>query len=182
MLAFVEGKIVCAEPDGVVVAVHGVGYRVYTSRQPGGVGDDIRLWVYEVIREDRFDLFGFVSRDELSFFERLLTIDGVGPKMALKILSAGTLDTVRGRILAGDLSFLTGISGVGKKTAQKIILELQGTIVSDAATAQGDGEVIDALTSLGYVRTDLEAVLPHLRGTTTEARIKEALQMLGKHR
>lgn len=180
MLAFVEGTIVSVDDDTVTVAVGGLGYRLFTPRASGAVGETVRFYVAEVIREDRYDLFGFRSKDELAMFHRLTGIDGVGPKSALKILSAGSIDTLLRNIQAGDVGFLTSIPGVGKKTAQKIVLELKGVLVGDAVTEGGD--VVDALMSLGYSRSDLEPVLGHLSAETTEEKIKQALQILGKHK
>ncbi len=178
MLAFVEGVVAWVEEDAVVVQAGGLGYRVFTPRAANAVGETVRFYVAEVIREDRYDIFGFKARDELAMFHKLVSIDGVGPKMALKILSAGTIDTLLRNIQNGDVGFLTSISGVGKKTAQKIVLELKGVLVGDAATEGGD--VVDALLSLGYSRGDLEAVLPHLTEETVDEKIKQALKILGK--
>lgn len=183
MLAFLEGTIATREPDGVVLFVAGVGYRVFTTGDVGSQGEVVRLHLSEVIREDRYDLYGFRTRDELMFFERLIGIDGVGPKMALKILSAGNESTLRSRIGAGDIGFLTGISGVGKKTAQKIVLELKGVLVDDAAAASGeDVDVVEALLGLGYNRSDIVGILPHVVGDRPEDRVRHALKLLGKTR
>lgn len=178
MFAFLEGKIEYLEEDAIIVSVSGLGYRVFTPRASGAAGETVRFYVAEVIREDRHDMYGFRTRDELAMFHRLVSIDGVGPKMALKILAAGTTDTLLRNIQAGDVSFLTSISGVGKKTAQKIVLELKGVLVGEAAVEGGD--VVDALISLGYSRSDLEPVIPHLTAETVDQKIKQALQMLGK--
>ena len=178
MLAFVEGVVAWVEEDAVVVQAGGLGYRLFTPRAANVVGETVRFYVAEVIREDRYDIFGFTTRDQLAMFHRLTGIDGVGPKMALKILSAGTIDTLLRNIQAGDVGFLTSISGVGKKTAQKIVLELKGVLVGDAATEGGD--VVDALVSLGYSRSDLEPILPHLTAETVDEKIKQALKILGK--
>lgn len=180
MIAFIEGIVAYLEEDAVVVSVGGLGYRLFTPRAPSAAGETVRFHIAEVIREDRHDLYGFRTRDELAMFHQLVGIDGVGPKMALKILSAGTIDTLLRNIQAGDVGFLTSISGVGKKTAQKIVLELKGVLVGEAATEGGD--VVDALLSLGYSRSDLEAIIPHLTAETVDQKIKQALQMLGKHR
>lgn len=183
MLAFLEGTIAAREPDGVVLFVSGVGYRVFTAGEVGSQGEVVRLHLSEVIREDRYDLYGFRTRDELMFFERLIGIDGVGPKMAQKILAAGNEATVRSRIAAGDIGFLTGISGVGKKTAQKIVLELKGVLVDDAASASGeDVDVVEALLGLGYNRSDITGILPHIEGERAEDRVKHALKLLGRTR
>lgn len=183
MLALLEGTIVILEPDQVVLLVAGVGYRVFVGRDVGSINDTVRLYLSEVIREDRYDLYGFRTREELQFFERLIGIDGVGPKMAQKILSAGNESTLRSRISAGDIGFLTGISGVGKKTAQKIVLELKGVLVDDdqQVTAE-DIDVVDALLGLGYNRSDINLVIALIEGERAEDRIRHALKLLGKTR
>lgn len=183
MLAFLEGTIAMIEGESVVLAVGGVGYRVFTGKVQGEVGATARFYLAEVIREDRYDLYGFRTREELDFFHRLIGIDGVGPKMAQKILSSGTESSLRSKIQAGDIGFLTSISGVGKKTAQKIILELKGTIVdSDSELSSADFDIMEALLGLGYNRSDVMAVLPKIVGDRPEDRVKHALQMLGKTR
>ncbi|MBI1908388.1 Holliday junction branch migration protein RuvA [Candidatus Uhrbacteria bacterium] len=183
MLALLEGTIAIREEDSVVLLVSGVGYRVFTSRGVGETGETARLYLAEVIREDRYDLYGFATREELAFFHRLIAIDGVGPKMAQKILASGSESMLRARIAKGDVAFLTSISGVGKKTAQKIVLELKGVLVEETGeVAPGDGELVEALLGLGYHRSDVTAVLPSIEGERTEDRLKHALQLLGKTR
>lgn len=179
MFAFIEGTIAYCETDAVVVAANGIGYRVAVARQPGSVGDVVRLFLAEVIREDRFDLYGFATRDDLTMFHLLLGIDGVGPKSALKIMASGSVETLRANIQKGDIGFLTAISGVGKKTAQKILLELRGVLVSDVMNGE-HADVAAALESLGYRRSDLEGVLQHIVGETLEEKVKSALKMLSR--
>lgn len=178
MLAYLTGTIVTKTADAVVLDVHDVGYRVGVAEDLGATGTKVTLHLSEVIREDRHDLYGFTSLDALVLFEALIGVQGVGPKVGMKIMSAGSPDTVRRVILAGDLNFFTGISGVGKKTAQKIILDLKGMLV-DVGPALHD-EAADALEGLGYSRDDIAAVLPHIEGKTSEERIKAALRMLGR--
>lgn len=178
MLAYLSGTIASKTADSVILDVHGVGYRVGIAEDVGATGSQVLLHLSEIIREDRHDLYGFVSPDSLILFEALIGVQGVGPKVGMKIMSAGTPDTIRRVILNGDLGFFTGISGVGKKTAQKIILDLKGILV-DAGPGVQD-EVSDALESFGYAKEDIAAVLPHIEGKTPEERIKAALRMLGK--
>lgn len=178
MLAYLTGTIVAKTADAVVLDIHDVGYRVGVSEDVGEVGRKVTLHLAEVIREDRHDLYGFTSLDALVLFEALTGVQGVGPKVGMKIMAAGSPDTVRRVILAGDLNFFTGISGVGKKTAQKIILDLKGMLV-DVGPALHD-EAADALEGLGYSKEDIAAVLPHIEGKTSEERIKAALRMLGR--
>jgi holliday junction DNA helicase RuvA len=178
MLAYLSGTIANKTADAVVLDVHGVGYRVGISEDVGTVGTVVMLHLSEIIREDRHDLYGFTSLDALVLFEALIGVQGVGPKVGMKIMSAGTPDTIRRVILAGDINFFTGISGVGKKTSQKIILDLKGMLV-DTGPLLHD-EAADALEGFGYSKEDIAAVLPHVEGKTSEERIKSALRMLGR--
>lgn len=170
------------EADAVIVNVAGVGYRVFTTRVTAEAGDVVRLYISEVIREDRHDLYGFASKDEKELFVLLTDVQGVGPKIGQKILAAASPDALRKHIQAGDVSFFTAISGVGKKTAQKIILDLKGVLVSDEKATIIRDEVADALENLGYAKEDIAAILPHVVGETPEERVKSALKMIGKHR
>ena len=182
MIAYLEGTIVEYETDAVILNVAGVGYRVFSTRLSALPGETVKLFISEVIREDRHDLYGFVSKEERQLFVLLTNVQGVGPKIGQKILSATSVENLRKYIQAGDISFFTSISGVGKKTAQKIILDLKGVLVADEA---GQAKVVrddvtDALENLGYSRDDIAAVIPHVTGETSEERVKSALRMIGK--
>jgi len=120
MIALIEGTVVAHEGDALIVLAGGVGYRVAVARTGAEVGDKGRWFISEVIREDRHDLYGFATREDLGFFEQLIGVQGVGPKMGQKIMSAGQLATVAARIQAGDIAFLSSISGVGKKEVYRI--------------------------------------------------------------
>lgn len=183
MIAFLEGLLAEHETDAVIVNVAGVGYRVFTTRVSAEVGDRVKFFISEVIREDRHDLYGFLTKDEKELFVLLTDVQGVGPKIGQKILAAASSDALRKHIQNGDLDFFTSISGVGKKTAQKIILDLKGVLVGDTAgSAMVRDDVTDALENLGYAKEDIAAVLPHVVGQTSEERVKSALKMIGKHR
>ncbi len=135
-----------------------------------------------MVREDTRELFGFLLRSDLDLFERLIAVSGVGPKVALTILSAGTGDEVRRAVMQGDLALLTSVPGVGKKTAQKIILELKGQLVDEKIFPEGDTEVIDALIGLGYtqqVARDAVKAIPS-GVVDVSARVREALKQLAK--
>ncbi|MEK7183769.1 MAG: Holliday junction branch migration protein RuvA [Patescibacteria group bacterium] len=182
MIAFLEGILAEHEVDAIIVNVSGVGYRIFTTRVSAEVGEKVKLFISEVIREDRHDLYGFLSRDEKELFVLLTDVQGVGPKIGQKILAAASAEALRKHIQTGDLAFFTSISGVGKKTAQKIILDLKGVLVgSDTDTLVRD-DVTDALENLGYSREDIVAVLPHVSGETSADRVKSALKMIGKQR
>jgi Holliday junction DNA helicase RuvA len=182
MIAFLEGILAEHELDAVVVNVSGVGYRIFTTRVTAEIGEQVKFFISEVIREDRHDLYGFSSRDEKELFVLLTDVQGVGPKIGQKILAAASAESLRRHIQQGDLDFFTSISGVGKKTAQKIILDLKGVLVGSDSEPLVRDDVTDALENLGYAKEDILAIMPHVVGETPEERVKSALKMIGKHR
>ncbi len=182
MIAFLEGNIAGHESDGVLLVVGGIGYRIFCGRETAEAGERAKFWITEVIREDRHDLYGFLRREEQALFEQLMSVSGVGPKLAQKILSSGTVENIVHRIQGGDIDMLTSIGGVGKKTAQKIILDLKGVLVAvgeEKGIARSD--VTDALESLGYSKSDIADIAQDIIGETTEAKVKSALKLLSRH-
>jgi len=181
MIAFLQGTVYDRGEGFIILFCHGVGYKVSLS---GVLAQELRgevsLYIHEVIREDSHELFGFSSMEALQFFWKLITVSGVGPKGAMKIVSAGSVPEVKGRIMAGDLDFLSHIPGIGKKTAQKIILELKGALAEEGTGVSVDADAVEALLGLGYSRRQAEEAIAGVKGETTEARIRGALQLLGK--
>lgn len=177
MIAYLEGTVIQRSSDSVVLKVGGVGYQVFTVGLEVLLGDEAVFYIYDHVREDRRELYGFVSTEVLKLFEALIGISGVGTKLAQKILSAHSADNLTKKISQGDIEFLTGISGVGKKTAQKIVLEMKGVLALEDETPQ-DTETLEALMSLGYSRADCTGILSQLSGETVEERVKEALRLL----
>ncbi len=171
MFAYVNGILENLEEGNAVVDMNGFGVNVSISgstmdRMPG-IGESVKLYTYTNVKEDTFNLFGFLSRDELSVFKLLITVSGVGPKAGLSILSVMSADDLRFAIMAGDTKAISSAPGIGKKTAERIILELKdkikvseddfsagGAAVSDADISQGDAsardEAVAALVALGY--------------------------------
>jgi Holliday junction DNA helicase RuvA len=185
MVGSLRGKVLEVHVSTFLLEVGGVGYVVKAAAPVLSslfVGEERFVYIHDHVREDARDLFGFSSYSELEFFERLLSISGVGPKVALTILSVGSIDTVRRAVMQGDLAMLTSVPGVGKKTAQKIILDLKGQLVEEEGMSPGDGEVVEALVSLGYSaqtsREALKSVSPEI--VDVAARVREALKRLSK--
>ncbi|MFA6018450.1 MAG: Holliday junction branch migration protein RuvA [Patescibacteria group bacterium] len=183
MIAFLEGIIAGHEADGVLLAIGGIGYRIFCARETGETGEVATFWITEIIREDKHDLYGFLRREDQALFEQLMGVSGVGPKLAQKILSSGSVESLVQRIQAGDIDMLTSIGGVGKKTAQKIILDLKGVLVAVGENGEKvpRSDVTDALESLGYSKSDIAEVAQDIIGETTEARVKSALKLLSRH-
>jgi Holliday junction DNA helicase RuvA len=162
VIAFVRGTVAARDGAGVVIVVGGVGLRVYapasTLARLGGPGEEAMLHTHLYVREEQLTLYGFASEEERSVFELLLTVSGVGPKGALGILSALSVDQLRGAIGSGNADLLTVVPGIGKRIASRIVIDLREKIGPRGAKgtpdllapAGPDGEVIEALTALGY--------------------------------
>ncbi len=180
MIAYLEGVVRFVEQDGAVVVAGGVGYKVNFVGVHAEDGESVALFIYQHIREDRNELYGFSSRSYQRLFLELIDISGVGTKLAQKILNAGTEQVVAQRIAGGDIDFLTGISGVGKKTAQKIVLELKGVLVDESPATSQDSDTLEALLSLGYSKQDCQSIMAELPEGTPEARLKYALKLLSR--
>lgn len=185
MIRTLRGTILEIHASFCILEVAGIGYEIRTTGTVlSGLASDTAslFYIHDHIREDARDLYGFLSYADLELFERLLSVSGVGPKVALTLMSAGSASSVRKAILDGDLAFLTSISGVGKKTAQKIILDLKGRLVEEEGMGTGDTEVVEALVSLGYASGDARKAVQALSPDVVDvsARVREALKMLSK--
>lgn len=188
MIATISGRILELYPDGVVIDVGGIGFLVNVPasvRDQARPGEAIFLHTYLVVREDALTLFGFDSREGREFFTLLLTVNGVGPRLALSILSTLTPDAIRRAVFHEQAEIFSRVPGVGKKTAQKILLQLQDRITPDiglepvAAMSDVDTEVIGALTSLGYSVVEAQAALQSISRDTprdVENMLRAALQ------
>lgn len=193
MIAYLEGKILSTGEQHVVVGVHGVGYRVFVLQSflfQAKIGNDVVLQTHQYVREDSLELYGFERQEELVTFEVLIGITGVGPKTALGILSITTPEQLRTAVASGNVGLLTKVSGVGKKTAERLIVELKDTFAIEekkkGAEAgqlyEQDVEVIEALEQLGYGRGEARKAIEQLPKDIidTETRLKTALKHLGK--
>lgn len=185
MIGSLRGEILEVHPTKALLEVQGVGYIIKASiptLTSLKAGAERLLYIHDHVREDAHDLYAFTVHEELAFFEKLISISGVGPKVALTIMSAGSLDSVRRAVMAGDLATLTSVPGVGTKTAQKIVLELKGQLVDEQGASSEDREVIEALVSLGYAASQAREALKNVSAaiTDTSERVREALRNLSK--
>jgi Holliday junction DNA helicase RuvA len=182
VIAYVSGEVVARGADHVVVDVRGVGYKVFVPRHPAG--DTVTLHTHHVVRDDAQQLFGFETREELALFELLITVPGVGPKAALSLLSVSSPTALAGAIAAGDAAALARAPGVGKKTAERLIVELKGKVARTGAEREPTGlltedEAAAALQALGYSAAEAVAALrggPPAGSATTEERVTAALR------
>jgi holliday junction DNA helicase RuvA len=191
MIAFLRGRVLEKHPNRVIVDVNGVGYDLavplstfYTAGEPGA---EITLRVHTHVREDQLALFGFATALELTVFERLITISGIGPKLALAVLSGIEPRELVGAVQRSDVARLTRIPGVGKKTAERIVLELRDrlpkameAVATGAPAPTADDTLRDdltsALTNLGYHRPAIDKVLEKTLAGRADARFEDVLR------
>lgn len=195
MIATLQGVVDEKLADLVVLNVQGVGYGLLVPAEDYGklkVGDDTKLYIYEHIREQSHDLFGFLARDTKALFEQLLDVNGIGPKMALSMLSLGSAQDVRQAIAGGDTKFIQQANGVGKRVAERVVVELKdkvgligidleasGLLKSDSSAIHD--EAIEGLIALGYTVQDASKALQGVSETLpTAERIKLALKDTAK--
>lgn len=186
MIALVRGEIVARGSDHVIVDVRGIGYKVFVPRHPAS--DVVSLHTHQVVREDAQQLYGFETREELALFEMLIGVSGVGPRSALALLSVSRPAQLAAAIASGDVAALAKAPGVGKKTAERLIVDLKSKVSRDGierepAGAPVDDEAASALQALGYTAAEALAALrgaPPAGKATTEERVTAALRSAGR--
>jgi len=187
MIASISGTIRHKGMHHLVIDVSGVGYKVFVTTDTAlerDVGESVFFWTYLAVRETALDLFGFSEREGLETFELLITISGIGPKTALGILNVASPTMLRQAVASNDTSYLTKVSGIGKKNAEKIVLELRDKLVTTADDKHSDlrseGDAMEALVSLGYSERDAREALKQVPKETegTSERVKRALQII----
>lgn len=190
MIAYLEGTVAASELNGIVLDVNGVGYGVTTSVNDLGLlvpGTKVKLFIYEHIREDSHDLYGFVSSASKQLFEQLLSVKNVGPKVAVAVMGIGPEDAVRVAIANGNVKLLQSAKGVGKRAAEQMVVELRDKIGLTASTEAEDivtrsgvnltDEAVLGLIALGYNEIDAQKALEKVDSALpTEERIKAALK------
>ncbi len=187
MIATLRGEVTGGNEDYLIVSVGGIGLRVFVPVGLRGAtrpGDQIHLYTHLVVREDALTLYGFESESEQQYFNLLLGVNGVGPRIALSILSVMTVDMIRRAVLGEQPELFARVPGVGKKTAQKILLHLQGKITGalegiGLPSTDVDTEVMEALTGLGYSVVEAQSALqsiPRDAPKDVESRLRLALQ------
>ena len=189
MISYISGNIIHKDLKYVVVLTSsGLGYKVFTTVEVMNTikeGSDQVFWIHSVVREDAFDLYGFVDRSTIEFFELLLTISGIGPKSALGILSTASVSSLKEAVITGETAYITKVAGIGKKVAEKIVLELKGKVTNigdETFTQNSDVDAIEALKSLGYTHKESKEVLEGISKDIKDSgeKVKAALRILGK--
>jgi len=189
MIAYIAGTIQSFSGDRIIVLAGGVGYELsIRSGLTLTKGDDVAFHVYFKMNDTGIKLFGFETLAKKLFFEKLLTVSGVGPKSAMNILSLGSIDEISAAIVRGDVAYLTAVQGMGKKTAERLVVELKSKMKAGEESGAGGqngevlGEVIDALVSMGYKKEEARAATKSVsgEGVTTEELLKMVLKNLSR--
>ena len=188
LISSVQGPIESIGPDTINIRVGGISLQVNvpssTARDVGGLGDHVRLLTCLQVREDSLTLYGFTSEDARAAFEALIGVSGVGPRVALNVLSAMTPGALAVAVGSADTDAFVAVPGVGKKTAGRIILDLRGKLAEDLLADRfgaNDGDALDALTALGYSTAEARAALASLSpagSAPVEERVRQALQRI----
>jgi len=189
MIGHLKGEVTAVRAGFAIVSAGGVGYKVFGTREvllTLKQGAETALWTHLAVRETALDLYGFAMEEELRLFELLLLVSGIGPKSALAILDIASVETLRSAISGGNASYLTKVSGIGKKTAEKIVLELKDKvgagIEGGAAALHHDEEALEAMKALGYSQSEARDALRKVPAEIERSneRLREALKIIGK--
>ena len=200
MISYLQGKIILKKEKFVIIEVAGIGYKVFLSRQTlsrlgrgssipsesglrlSEIGSLIKVFTFQNVKEEALDLYGFLTYEELEFFETLNDIRGIGPKAALEISVVGPLEKIKDKILKQDENVFAGIPGIGSKRAMTIILELTGKIKQLGQKSSSADEAENALVQLGFSKQQAKQALENIPSNikNTEERIKLSLKYLGK--
>jgi len=184
MFYFLKGKVSACGKNFVVLEVGGVGYKIFIGRtflEKLKIDEERKIFVFLYLKQDSLELYGFEEKNELEYFEILNNITRIGPKIALKILSTTKIENLERAVVDNDINFLTEISGIGKKNAQRIILELKEKLPVSCGDEQNKERkiIFEALKNLGYSRDQIQEVINKIKDDLPlEEKIKEAIRML----
>lgn len=180
MIRTLKGKVTKRDGESIILDVNNVGYLIFVLPTSSWKKDeDVLVYTHQHVREDALKLYGFASEEELDFFSKLINVNGVGPSHAISIMAASEITRIKNAIATGDIAILTMAKGIGKKVAQKIILELKGDI-AETELSSDDQEVVSGLKALGFSPVEINKVMPELKGESLEEKLKSALAVLNK--
>lgn len=190
MISYIEGELVLKKQDFIVVKSNGVGFKLFVSFDAGVVGGSVAFFTHLVVREDSLSLYGFRTYEELELFETLISVSGIGPKSGMGILALADPHTIKTAIIQEDPGILTRVSGIGKKTADRVILELKNKFSvedlgelssSSQSNVSEHHDAIEALIGIGYGQNEVRKILSEIpKDKSLEERIRLALRELGK--
>jgi len=192
MISHIKGTIIDNTEKFFIVDVNGVGYKIFVTALTASLyklEEEVSFWTYMAVRENSIDLYGFVTKEEMSFFDLLLNVSGIGPKSALSILGVASIETLKKAIATDDKTYLNKVSGIGRKTAEKIIIELRDKLLvykneDSENSLREEADLVEALKALGYSQLETREALRQIPAEMKETKdkIKEALKIINKKR
>ncbi|MCD4761268.1 Holliday junction branch migration protein RuvA [bacterium] len=188
MIAYLKGKILKKTSKSIILLTNSIGYEVFLTLknlEQVQAEQEKEFFVYSYIKEDAFDLYGFANLEELDFFKKLISVSGIGPKSALNVLALAEVEELKRAITSGDYTVLQQVSGIGKKTAERLVVELKEKFIVDlseqAVVTDSDKQVVEALVSLGYKQNEARGIIKDLvEEGDLATRIKEALKLINR--
>ncbi len=192
MIAHIKGTIIHNNEKFFIVDVKDIGYKIFTTAlilSKYKTGDQVSFWTHMAVRENSIDLYGFITNEEMTFFNLLLNVSGIGPKSALSILGVAPVETLKKAIATGDTTYLNKVSGIGRKIAEKIVIELRDKLLSyknedSENSLRDESDIIEALRALGYSQSETRNALNQIPANIKGAknRIRESLKIINKKR
>lgn len=184
MIGFLSGQVIHTQTGSIILNVAGVGYQVAVVKNIPVSNQKISLFIHTHVKEDNISLFGFNSQEELDLFKNLISVSGVGPKIALTILSSGTEKDIVSAIKNSSVDFFSAVPGIGKKTAQKLIIDLRSKLENslvDLSTLDQDSSLVAGLVGLGFAKQEIQKIAPKIKpNLKLSEQIKLALKLLNQ--
>jgi len=180
MLHYIKGIVGEINPGNIIVETNGLGYLIYVSNPYSfEEGKDVKVYLYNHIREDENSLYGFKTKEELELFLKLINVKGLGPKMALPMFASSSVEGIMDAIERENILYLKKFPKIGDKVARQIILDLKGKLAQVNTTTSESNELVEVLESLGYKNADIKKILPKVDNSKKiEDQIKEALKLM----
>lgn len=183
MIGYLEGEIKYSTTGKVIIFCNGIGFTVHIPSSLSFLqGKKAELYIHTHLREDNLSLFGFQTPEDLSLFETLISVSGIGPKIGLSMFSSSSTPLIKEAISSSNLDFFTSIPGVGKKTAQRVILDLKSKISKgdvNMENLEGNSELVDSLVGLGFQKTEISKIISKIDfSSTIQDQIKSSLKLL----
>ena len=184
MIGFLSGQIISSQNNTIILNVNGVGYQVYVPKPLKSSSKTTNLIIYTHVKEDEISLYGFENQEKLQLFKNLISVSGIGPKIGLTILASGTERDIVSAIKNSSVAFFSAVPGIGKKTAQKLIIDLKSKLdnsSADLAVLNQDSGLVEGLVSLGFAKHEIQKIAPKIKPNLDLAiQIKLALKLLNQ--
>ena len=184
MIGFLIGRVTHQQNGSIILNVNGVGYQVFITQSAKPSNKKLQLFIHTHVKEDEISLFGFKTQPELKLFKDLISVSGVGPKIGLSILASGTDKDIVSAVKNSSVDFFSTVPGIGKKTAQKLIIDLKSKLdnsLADLTTLDQDSSLVEGLMGLGFAKKEIQKIAPKIKPDLELAQqIKQALKLLNQ--